>query len=145
MNHFYLGRWLPDIIQRVLFPLENTEAMQNKKLTAKQMPTINECRLCQRFQGTLVWNRNGEWFCIYADADVDINEEDKLGKKYFAKFEDFRKWKKKYTEDYYKLEDRTLTIDDEEEFKQVENQLREMRHLKNGYKMDSANVITING
>lgn len=90
---FYLTRWLPDLIQKVLFPLSDVvydsrineqmaakgaagidESLKEKasqyipkarKLTGRQTPTPLECQLCSQFQGIMLWNRQHEWFCVY--------------------------------------------------------------------------------
>lgn len=67
MNHFYLGRWLPAQVQRLLFPLE--DQMGNRRLTATKMPTTLECHACLVQGGFQQWARNGDWFCLYKARD----------------------------------------------------------------------------
>lgn len=92
---FYLTRWLPELIQKVMFPLNdvvydskieqmakgdaNAEASDSlhekasqyipkaRKLTGRQTPTLLECQLCSKFQGFMLWNRQHDWFCVYKD------------------------------------------------------------------------------
>lgn len=91
---FYLTRWLPDLIQKVMFPLNDVvyesrlseqmaqaaakadESLHDKasnyipkarKLTGRQTPTLLECQLCNQFQGFMLWNRQHDWFCVYKD------------------------------------------------------------------------------
>ena len=91
---FYLTRWLPDLIQKVMFPLNDVvyesrlgeqmakasakadESLHDgasnyipkaRKLTGRQTPTLLECQLCSQFQGFMLWNRQHDWFCVYKD------------------------------------------------------------------------------
>ncbi|KAH3663361.1 hypothetical protein OGAPHI_005351 [Ogataea philodendri] len=134
MGHFYLGRWLPDTIQKLLFPLEPVE----RKLTAKTMPTIAECRLCERLKGHSVWTRTGEWFCV--DDTAKLSRSDELGQAFFPTYNDFCKWRKTYGQRLEQMEKRAY---DTQNVAAVEQELLRLEKMCYETKLDPASVLAV--
>jgi hypothetical protein len=172
---FYLSRWLPDLIQKVLFPLDgvvynndisindNNKNKNNitdnkinriipnaRKLSGKHAPTKLECTLCERFKGVKIWNKNGEWFCIYKDKFNDLknnnnnnnnNNKNNSNVEFFTSFSDFINWKISYSNKLIELEKMAYCAKDMNEMKLIEEQILD---LKSNYKNSKSKWIKSN-
>ncbi|ODV86136.1 hypothetical protein CANARDRAFT_27402 [[Candida] arabinofermentans NRRL YB-2248] len=165
LNHFYLGRWLPDTLNKLIFPFFEIQGTTDRKLSCKGMPTLNECRLCDKWKGVGVWNRNGEWVCVYQDAmngkesqlkkgDIKkftkqfaFSESDELGPKYFLKFSDYNAWKRSVNLKIEQLEAKAINCCIFEDLKDVEDSLKRIEDLKRvqSGKIDSEFVVSVQG
>ncbi|KAG7694622.1 hypothetical protein KL933_003558 [Ogataea haglerorum] len=134
LSHFYLGRWLPDTIQKLLFPIEPVE----QKLSAKNMPTIAECRLCESLQGLSVWTRTGEWFCV--DRSTQLHSSDELGERFFSTYGEYCRWRKTYSQRLRELEQQAYELDD---FDALEKELQRLEKLCFSAKVDADTILSI--
>lgn len=185
---FYLSRWLPDLIQRVLFPLDQMvynsnvngigtdakagveknasysstsiqeEVLKNtpnaRKLTGKQTPTKVECALCERFDGVKIWNKNGEWFCIYKEKFEELEGKNRSASEredcqgngeskdtaYFHSFNEFIRWRTSYSNKLLDLEKKAYCAGDMAEMENLEKEIRDVKsaasssdHIKSNY------------
>lgn len=169
---FYLSRWLPDLIQNVLFPLDNvvysdntgekiksectdnisaTTSTNARKLMGNQTPTKLECLLCEKFNGMKVWNRNGEWFCIYKDKIQDLESQtenrEKLSNKsqydsiFFKTFNEMIEWKINYTNQIKELERKAFSAKNMTEMREIEKQIQSLRERKQSSTWFKSNYI----
>lgn len=166
INHFYLGRWLPKQIKNLLFPLEDYIYDQNmsehaRKLTAKSVPTVNECRLCERFKGISIFKRNGEWNCIRSESikdsknhnntndsssdKLDLSDEDELGLKFFKSYEEYRKWKIEFHMKINTLKKIAFTSKDEKEFNLVNEKIENYQNLRKTQNLPHSFIMTVKG
>lgn len=143
---FQLSRWLPNLIQRVLFPLDdviynkeedsgftvesNALPPRARKLSGNQTPTKLECSLCEQFKGHTIWDRNGVWYCIYDDKINDIPDEDQYGRKYFKSFNSYRQWKHEFDENITNLEKMAYQAENMNEMHEIENEINQLNSLK---------------
>lgn len=158
---FYLSRWLPDLIQSVLFPLDSvvygdsTKQLDQQQITANdgmnkqrtpnarklmgnQTPTKLECTLCEKFKGMMVWNRSGQWSCIYQDKydELESQMQEKLHLSgsndhvFFKTFNELIEWKIRYTNQIRDLEKKAFVAKDMAEMREIETQLQILRESK---------------
>ncbi|AOA61881.1 Hypothetical protein PP7435_CHR2-1017 [Komagataella phaffii CBS 7435] len=80
LNHYYIGRWLPDWVLTLLFPMNS-----GVKLTGKGVPTRNECVKCQSLNGRLTWDKSGNWSCV---DDTFVNNGE-----FFESYREFLRWR----------------------------------------------------
>lgn len=128
---FHLSRWLPNLIQKVLFPLDNIVNKTPRKLTGHNTPTRQECDLCDKFKGLMVWNRKGDWYCIYDDVEVD---------EVFPTLNDFMRWKQSNSNRLAELERLAYKASDmielkkiEKKIDEIENSMKQIRRIKSSY------------
>ncbi|GMG07092.1 hypothetical protein B5S33_g3073 [[Candida] boidinii] len=176
INHFYLGRWLPRQIKNLLFPLEDYVYDQNmsehaRKLTAKSVPTVNECRLCERFKGISVFKRNGEWNCVRSEAvegnqnqnhnnnlstttptiptdsngKLNLSDEDELGLKFFQSYEEYRKWKMEFNMKIGTLKKIAFSSKDEKEFHSINEKIENYQNLRKNQNLPCSFIMTVKG
>lgn len=134
---FHLSRWLPNLIQRILFPFDNVVNKIPRKLTGQNTPTRKECELCEKFKGVMVWNRKGDWYCIYDDVEVDD---------VFPSFNDFMRWKQSNLSRLQELEKLAYNAKDMNELKKIEIQIDEIEtRMKTIRRIKPSYIVSING
>ncbi|AWU76954.1 hypothetical protein CAS74_000880 [Pichia kudriavzevii] len=133
---FNLSRWLPNLIQRVLFPLDgyayhNNEETKDqndrripnaRKLYGKNTPTKLECQLCQHFKGITLYNKNGDWYCVYQEKLDSLTRDN-----FFSSFSDYINWKTDYSEKLVELQNKAFKARDMREMEQIEKDIYELR------------------
>lgn len=174
---FHLTRWLPNLIQKVLFPLDGVVYHDNtydskksinkedivdnnialktlvnsipnaRKLTGKQIPTLFECDLCHQFKGSQIWNKNGEWFCIYNDKFKELTDENlSNNKRFFESFNEFIEWKKLVSNKLLELEKKAYRAKNMDEMVDIENQIQEINlQSKESDWIESKYIVSVKG
>ncbi|CDK29866.1 unnamed protein product [Kuraishia capsulata CBS 1993] len=155
MNHFYLGRWLPEIIQEYLFPFEDLLKVPQKehqseiglKLSSKAVPTREECSLCEKLNGTVIYDRCGVWSCVDNEAikdqaTFDITKQDSIGAKFFKSYREYASWKHNYTDSIARLEQQEMSSGNDAEAAQIETRLKQMEQLRKSNRVPSAIVVS---
>ena len=168
---FQLSRWLPNLIQKILFPLDdvvyNKDSSDDdnsnsgftvnstslppraRKLSGIEIPTKLECSLCEKFKGITIWDRNGNWFCIYDNkiSEIgDIDDEDSYGLKYFKSFNSYIEWKRGFNKKLMKLERLAYLANNMNEMKNIEDQIIELNSIKNNERtVKSKFIVSVKG
>lgn len=169
---FYLARWLPNLIQKVLFPLDNVAyADQNeihssnnisttspvttntsvvsanktcnaRKLHGKQIPTKVECQSCERFKGLKIWNKKGDWYCIYANEVENLDHNS-----YFNSFNEYINWKAEFDANLLELEKKAFSSKNMEEMSKIEDEINDLKfkNLENLLIIKSNCIVSIKG
>lgn len=112
MNHFFLGRWLPSQIQKLLFPLESQFSDSGRKLTGEKIPTTLECHTCLKLHGVQQWAKSGEWVCLFKGRD-DL----------FDSYSEYLNWRRDHDRLVKNLEAQVMLCDDEKEASRLETEI----------------------
>lgn len=129
MNHFFLGRWLPSQIQRMLFPWE-TQLPQGRRLTTEKMPTSLECHTCLKSHGVQQWAKSGDWFCLFKSRD-DL----------FNSYGEYLHWKRDHDKHVRCLEDELMVCIDEEEASRLETEISILQSEPKSQNIPSKQII----
>ncbi|GME78950.1 unnamed protein product [[Candida] boidinii] len=142
-----------------------------RKLTAKSVPTVNECRLCERFKGISVFKRNGEWNCVRSEAvegnqnqnhnnnlstttptiptdsngKLNLSDEDELGLKFFQSYEEYRKWKMEFNMKIGTLKKIAFSSKDEKEFHSINEKIENYQNLRKNQNLPCSFIMTVKG
>lgn len=129
-NHFYLGRWLPAQIQKIMFPWED---LSHRKLTCSNIPTTLECHTCLKKKGHQQWNSQGEWFCLKARRN-DL----------FDSYEDYLNWKRDKLTQILDIEEEILRNDDPAVLNELFERLAVVKSKTNSQFVSSDEIYSIN-